>query len=69
MEEISDSLAEEGKTPMYVAINGELAGIVAVADVVKESSRAAIERLHKMGIEVAMITGDNKRRLQPLQNR
>lgn len=46
---------------MYVAINGNLAGIVAVADVVKESSRAAIEQLHKMGIEVAMITGDNKR--------
>ncbi len=61
MEEISDKLAEEGKTPMYVAIDGELAGIVAVADVVKESSRAAIERLHKMGIEVAMITGDNKK--------
>ncbi|GLB32625.1 copper-translocating P-type ATPase [Lacrimispora amygdalina] len=61
MEEISDKLAEEGKTPMYVAIDGELAGIVAVADVVKESSRAAIERLHRMGIEVAMITGDNKK--------
>lgn len=61
MEAISDKLAEEGKTPMYVAIDGELAGIVAVADVVKESSRAAIERLHKMGIEVAMITGDNKK--------
>jgi Cu+-exporting ATPase len=61
MEEASDRLAGEGKTPMYVAINGKLAGIVAVADVVKESSRAAIESLHKMGIEVAMITGDNKR--------
>lgn len=59
MEEISDRLAEEGKTPMYVAINGTLAGIVAVADVVKGSSRAAIESLHKMGMEVAMITGDN----------
>ena len=59
MEEISDRLAEEGKTPMYVAMNGTLAGIVAVADVVKESSRAAIESLHKMGMEVAMITGDN----------
>ncbi|RKD33625.1 heavy metal translocating P-type ATPase [Lacrimispora algidixylanolytica] len=59
MEEVSDRLAEEGKTPMYVAINGTLAGIVAVADVVKESSRAAIESLHKMGMEVAMITGDN----------
>jgi len=61
MEEASDRLAGEGKTPMYVAINGKLAGIVAVADVVKESSRVAIEQLHKMGIEVAMITGDNKR--------
>lgn len=61
MEEVSDRLAEEGKTPMYVAVNGKLAGIVAVADVVKESSRTAIESLHRMGIEVAMITGDNKK--------
>ncbi len=57
----SDRLAEEGKTPMYVALDGRLAGIIAVADVVKHSSRAAIESLHKMGIEVAMITGDNTR--------
>ncbi len=57
----SDRLAEEGKTPMYIALDGELAGIIAVADVVKQSSRAAIDSLHKMGIEVAMITGDNKR--------
>ncbi|WP_124066659.1 heavy metal translocating P-type ATPase [Clostridium sp. E02] len=61
MEERSDRLAEEGKTPMFVAVDGKLAGIVAVADVVKESSREAIERLHKMGIQVAMITGDNKK--------
>ena len=60
-EEASDRLAEEGKTPMYVAIDGALAGIIAVADVVKQSSRAAIESLHSMGIEVAMITGDNKK--------
>lgn len=58
---VSDRLAEEGKTPMYVAVDGALAGIVAVADVVKASSRAAIENLHKMGIEVAMITGDNQK--------
>lgn len=57
----SDRLASEGKTPMYVAINGRLAGIVAVADVVKQSSKAAIEKLHRMGIEVAMITGDNQK--------
>ena len=61
LETESDRLAREGKTPMYVAIDGRLAGIVAVADVVKESSKAAIEKLHKMGIEVAMITGDNQK--------
>ncbi|MDF3002109.1 MAG: copper-translocating P-type ATPase, partial [Bacillota bacterium] len=61
LEAESDQLASEGKTPMYVAIDGRLAGIVAVADVVKQSSKAAIENLHKMGIEVAMITGDNQK--------
>jgi Cu+-exporting ATPase len=59
LEEASDRLAEDGKTPMYVALNGKLAGIIAVADVVKPSSQAAIDRLHKMGLKVAMITGDN----------
>jgi Cu+-exporting ATPase len=59
LEEQSDRLAAGGKTPMYVALDGKPAGIVAVADVVKASSKAAIERLHKMGIEVVMITGDN----------
>ena len=57
----SDRLAGEGKTPMYVAVDGQLSGIVAVADVVKKSSRAAIESLHALGIEVAMITGDNRK--------
>jgi len=57
----SDKLATEGKTPMYITINDKLAGIIAVADVVKESSKAAITALHKLGIEVAMITGDNRR--------
>jgi copper-(or silver)-translocating P-type ATPase len=61
LEADSDRLASEGKTPMYVAIDGRLSGIVAVADVVKASSKAAIEKLHKMGIEVAMITGDNRK--------
>ncbi|MDF2951481.1 MAG: copper-translocating P-type ATPase [Anaerocolumna sp.] len=61
LEETSDRLASEGKTPMYIAIDNKLVGIVAVADTVKENSQKAIERLHHMGIEVAMITGDNKR--------
>jgi Cu+-exporting ATPase len=57
----SDALARQGKTPMYIAKDGKIAGIIAVADTVKESSLHAIKKLHKMGIEVAMITGDNKR--------
>lgn len=61
LEEQSDKLASEGKTPMYITIDNNLAGIIAVADVVKESSAKAIAKLHKMGIEVAMITGDNRR--------
>lgn len=55
----SDKLAGEGKTPMYVAIENKLSGMIAVADVVKESSAKAIKKLQSMGIEVAMITGDN----------
>jgi P-type Cu+ transporter len=61
LENDSDKLASEGKTPMYIAIGNDLAGIIAVADVVKESSAKAIKKLHEMGIEVAMITGDNRR--------
>lgn len=57
----SDRLALEGKTPMYVAIDGILKGIIAVADTVKSSSIEAIKELHNMGIQVAMITGDNKK--------
>jgi Cu+-exporting ATPase len=57
----SDRLATEGKTPMYVAVDGVLRAIIAVADTVKPSSKKAIEALHEMGIKVAMITGDNKK--------
>lgn len=61
LESESDRLASEGKTPMYISFGNQLAGIIAVADIVKESSAAAIKKLHQMGIEVAMITGDNRR--------
>ncbi len=53
-------LASQGKTPMFVVVDGSFAGIVAVADTVKSSSKAAVQRLHAMGIKVAMITGDHK---------
>jgi len=56
-----DNLASEGKTPMYLAIDGNLEAILAVADIIKPSSKAAISRLKDMGIDVVMITGDNKR--------
>ena len=57
----ADTLAGEGKTPMYVAINNSAAGIIAVADIIKPTSQAAIKRLGEMGINVVMLTGDNKR--------
>jgi len=61
LQEETDRLAGEGKTPMYIAVDNKLAGIIAVADVMKSSSKRAIEMLHDMGIEVVMITGDNRR--------
>jgi Cu+-exporting ATPase len=54
-------LANEGKTPMYVSIDGKAAGLVAVADTVKPDSKAAIDVLKALGIEVVMLTGDNER--------
>lgn len=56
-----DNLASEGKTPMYLAVDNTPAGIIAAADVVKPSSKAAIDHLHKMGIKTVMITGDHKK--------
>src|SRR6266487_632218 len=57
----SQRLADDGKTPMYIAVNGRAAGIVAAADTVKEESAAAIAALKRLGLEVVMLTGDNRR--------
>ena len=54
-------VADQGKTPMYVAVDDQAAGVVAVADTVKADSAEAIAALHRMGIQVVMITGDNRR--------
>ncbi|RMF87833.1 MAG: copper-translocating P-type ATPase, partial [Nitrospinota bacterium] len=59
--EVADRLAGEGKTPMYVAVNGRGAGIIAVADTLKPHAQAAVDALHHLGLEVLMITGDNRR--------
>ena len=56
-----EDIARGGKTPMFVAVDGAPAGLVAVADTVKEESGEAVRRLHSLGLEVAMITGDNRR--------
>jgi len=57
----AERLSGEGKTPMFVAIDGSIAGIIAVADTLKENSKDAVRVLRAMGIEVIMLTGDNQR--------
>jgi P-type Cu2+ transporter len=61
LEERAAALAEAGKTPMFVAVDGEPSGLVAVADTIKPSARETLGRLKRMGIEAVMITGDNER--------
>jgi len=56
-----EKLSQQAKTPIFVAQNGEFAGIIAVSDVIKPNAKRAIELLYSMGIEVAMITGDNEK--------
>jgi Cu+-exporting ATPase len=57
----AERLGAAGRTPMYVAANGALAGLLAVADPIRETSRAAIRRMQDLGLEVVMLTGDNPR--------
>ncbi len=61
LESQARQLADDGKTPMYVAVDGKIAGVIAVADTVKADSAEAIAALKKIGLEVVMITGDNER--------
>jgi Cu+-exporting ATPase len=57
----AELLSGEGKTPMFLAVDGRAAGIIAVADTLKENSKEAVEAFHRMGLEVVMLTGDNER--------
>lgn len=63
----ADALAEDGKTPLYFAKDGLLLGLVAVADVIKPTSREAVRQFTAMGIEVVMLTGDNAKTAQAIQ--
>ena len=57
----AELLSNEGKTPMFLAVEGKAAGIIAVADTLKKDSKKAVEALHRLGLEVVMLTGDNER--------
>ncbi len=59
--DVAEQLADDAKTPIYAAVDGRLAAVLAVADPVKDGSAAAIEALHAAGMDVAMLTGDNQR--------
>jgi len=59
--EKAEQLSSEGKTPMFLAVEGQAAGIIAVADTLKENSKEAVEALQRMELEVVMLTGDNER--------
>ena len=61
LEARAEALSLEGKTPMFVAVNGELKGVIAVADTLRPESRAAVEGMQAQGLEVVMLTGDNRR--------
>ncbi len=56
----AQSLANSGKTPMFIAVNGEFAGVIGAADTIKSESRRTIDKLHEMGIKTVMLTGDNE---------
>lgn len=62
----AEALEQEGKTVMFVAVDGKAAGLIAVADTLKDFSKEAIQRLHRLGLEVVMITGDNQRTAQAI---
>ncbi len=57
----AEQLSKQGKTPIFVAIDGMLAGVIAVADTIKPSSKEAVKKLHNLGLDIVMITGDNRR--------
>jgi len=67
--EKAEYFAKDGKTPIYIALNGHVAGVIAVADTLKENSVQAVEKLKKLGLEVIMLTGDNRKTAQAMARR
>ncbi|WP_198382732.1 heavy metal translocating P-type ATPase [Roseomonas sp. KE2513] len=67
--EAAGRLGDEGKTPLYAAVDGRLAAAIAVADPIKETTPAAVEALHQLGLRIAMVTGDNRRTAEAIARR
>ncbi|HIX65972.1 MAG TPA: heavy metal translocating P-type ATPase [Candidatus Anaerotruncus excrementipullorum] len=67
LEKLQDQMADQGKTPLFFAAGGQLIGMIAVADVVKPTSKAAIQELQSMGIQVVMLTGDHKKTAEAIR--
>ncbi|MCE7981805.1 MAG: Cu(2+)-exporting ATPase [Caldilinea sp. CFX5] len=68
LEDQAQRLADKGHTPMFIAVDGQSAGIIAVADTLKPGSQEAVAELHRLGLQVAMITGDNRRTAEAIAN-
>jgi len=65
----ADQLAEEGKTPVYLAVDGQVSGLIAVADTLKENSLQAVGRLKNLGLEIVMLTGDNRKTAEAIASK
>ena len=69
LEAQAQELSQEGKTPMFAAMDGEVVGIIAVADSLRPEAQEAVEAMHKLGLEVVMLTGDNRRTAEAIASR
>jgi Cu+-exporting ATPase len=67
--EKAEHFAKDGKTPIYIALNGQFAGVIAVADTLKENSIQSVEKLKKLGLEVIMLTGDNSKTAEAISRK
>ena len=69
LEARAQELSQEGKTPMFVAMDGEVGGIIAVSDTLRSEAQEAVAAMHRLGLEVVMLTGDNRRTAQAIANK
>ena len=68
LEARAQELSQEGKTPMFIAMDGAVSGIIAVADILRPEAKEAVEAMHQLGLQVVMLTGDNRRTAEAIAN-